>query len=596
MAHSRKISLFYINRKHLQFLEAKGLTSLQNRSWRKKQVKTAALKRLLSAAEGLSATKDTLRSSYAQHEIPSDPPYSHDKEELISYFDELFSYAIKRMKLDFKSIDSRSRLVLNLMPFSFPKSVADKIIQGLQRALKDNPIKSRDPLNIIFMTRNSFSFTESMHYQKVVSLKTFSVKFTIIDYRGYSCVNVSKTHRILQRSLFRDVIPLSEDDFYRKLIYGTNSLIGHYLLPNSHVRTHYDLKDFLREDDVFEYILNQIAGIIADYSNVIVVYTGLEYVALDTLVSQLSRFTDNISRYLTRSMLLNYTDIKTADGVLILTDIVNSGCTLTKVVKEIRSLRGLEGGLECYAIAAMLNSPPSIDGLPYKIAARIRREFYHPNVDSCPLCKIKQPEIKVLSLKDFKVHNRQLTPYDFWEIVGDCNALKRAGPDSSGRILAYRIETEKIIRFYGEWLKNVIKAEYSATYSKRLPTKLLSVREPGGEAFARLIQVALNLDVSVTTSVQRNSLERLMTPSVLVENMNLFQGHSVLIVDDGINEGGTIRMLTNFCKRHGVDPMGVFVFDNRLEDKEQENLRTYMRRVPILELYRWPTRIRKLSQ
>jgi adenine/guanine phosphoribosyltransferase-like PRPP-binding protein len=482
-----------------------------------------------------------------------------------------------------------AHLVVNLMPFSFPSSVADKIIKGLRKCLESTPASRKAGVHITFLVRNAFVFQGSHFYQDTVEDPSYSVRFSLIDYRGYSCEGVSPVRKPVPRGTFHNVLAGDYDWFYRQLVYGTNAYIGHFVLPNSHVRTHYDLTDFVREDSVFEYLYQKINDVVGERSNVVVVFHGIERVALQRLGSQLVRHSNRFADAMDFQGELRVEDLSGADAVLVLTDIVNTGRSLREVYEKVCALRGSKEGVICYSVISMQNTASQVK---FSSAAQVRRDFYAKDAGKCTLCQLGQPATEVVKAEDFRVvQPAQLTPYDFWEMVYDCKAMRRKEAEQTGRILAYRVETTEIIERYSHWLKTVLKERFDSALPKRVPTKILTVRERGGVAFSGLVCRALGLSTKVVLPVTRAELERLMLPNGQPAEPGLLAQERVLLVDDGINEGNTLRMLSNYCTKHGADPIGVAVLDSRLGEEEMQKLRYYIGRGPIVCLYQWPGKI-----
>jgi adenine/guanine phosphoribosyltransferase-like PRPP-binding protein len=403
---------------------------------------------------------------------------------------------------------------------------------------------------------------------------------------------MSQVRKPIGRELFHNMLVGNDKWFYRQLVYGTNAFIGHFIMPNSHVRTHYDLTEFVREDGIYEFLYRRIDETIGMRSNVIVVYHGIERVALQRLSSQLVRHSERFTDAIEFQGKIRPEDVMGADAVLILTDIVNTGRSVKEVYDKICALRESKEDVFCYSVIAMENSPEAGLGMEILAAARIQRKYYETDKKKCLLCQLAQPSTEVHKAEDFRVvHPDQLTPYDFWEMVFDCRALKRKEQEHTGRILAYRVETKDIIERYRHWLKNVLKYKLESAMPRRVPTKILTIREKGGVAFSALVCLALGLNTKVIMPVGRDELHRLMLPSAQTSEPGLLAQERVLLVDDGINEGNTIRMLSNYCTKHGADPIGVAVLDSRLGESELKRLRAYMGRAPIVYLYAWPGKV-----
>lgn len=594
---SSQIIVLHIPLEHIEFVSRKGLSPLQINSWRKELLSKSALKKLILANENSSPSRFRLKNISVTIQLPKE---DNSNNELVKYFWDFFSFSFNKGIAEVKSAKiSELRFVINLMPFSFPTSISDKIIKGLRKYLENEPKHKMKRLHLTFLTKNSLSFQDSLFYKDTINNKgKYNVTFHLIDYRGYSCEDISRTRKPISRELFKKSLvnihrkQTEEEWFYSRLIYETNTYIGHFLLPNSHVRTHYDLKDFVREDNIFEYLYSAITKIITGFSNVLLIYDGIESTALQRLSSQLQQHCDHINAIADFQRGVHRKDLASADAIIILTDIVNTGRSLKSAYDYICSMQGKKVNVICFSIIAMQNSPEDKCDISFLTASRVRREYYKNDPKQCVLCLLEQPSIEVRQAKDFEVvHPRQLTPFDFWEMVYDTKAMKQKEMEITGRILSYRVESVQIIKRYGNWLRNVINKKYLLSLPNRFPTKVLTVKEQGGIAFSNLICDALNISHTAVMPILREELRRLAMPNSRAENPGLLAQDRVLLADDGINEGNTIRQLANYCNKYGADPIGVVVLDNRLEEQDFQKLRTKLGRVPIIFLYGWPGKV-----
>jgi hypothetical protein len=62
-----------------------------------------------------------------------------------------------------------------------------------------------------------------------------------------------------------------------------------------------------------------------------------------------------------------------------------------------------------------------------------------------------------------------------------------------------------------------------------------------------------------------------------------------LIVDDGVNFGGTARKLHKFVEKNLESVLGMLVLDSRLKYTQLEKLQIESPRHPFLALYTWPS-------
>jgi hypothetical protein len=580
---------YHFNQYHSNnYLAKPGVVSIQNNSWLKESLSKKALRKLVLA--GLKRHIDSESQDYSNIVSCNLPPNQSAHNSLEAYFQNFFEWIAKDILKKQRRKINTNIVAINCMPFALTKSIAHKILYCLYIQLQKNKHLNRPGTFFVFLSQNTESFLECKISPRFETAQDILTKIALIDYRGYSYIGSSPQKHHLPRELYYDVLKLDDRAIYNKLIFDTNNYIGHFKLDGAHVRTHYDLTDFVRHNDVQEKILSQVNGLIKDFNYVWVIYAGIEDGALTGICSSIE---SHISSPLCESFPVYGIDKrlheKPPESILLLTDIVCSGDTLRRIIKVIRNIdRPTPLKIIPYTIICMENScgdnrPKTIEGIPLNALAEIKREYYVPDNNLCKLCKVNQPGKRVSSVSDFQVINDHFTPYDFWEIVHDCQAFRVREKESTGRQLEVRVETSKIFERYKHWLHNIIIARYRNVFGDLKPSLILTVNEEGGVAFSELICGALYLETNIIKVVDRVMLE---SPSTPCKNVG---GKSILLVDDGLNCGDTMKLLISHCRMcYGEQPMGVFVFDSRLEESQEENLKVGMGPVPIMCLYRWP--------
>ena len=583
---------------HIDFVKRKGLTPVQIESWKKTFLNKVPLKELLLCHESIQSKHSRVKNIYVSKylAIPTDEQNAL-YQYFVNYFEWIFGYIKKKKKENDSFFNKEYRIVINLFPFTFCSSVADKIIRGLRLVVEKNSELLSSKHHIQILTRNSNSFKSSHFYKDTIENEKYSISFSLVDYKGFRTENLSNTNKLISRDYFYKTIKIDDQSFYNKLIYETNSYIGHFVLEDSHIRTHYDLKDFIRKDVVFERLYDSISNLLINYSNILILHTGIEDVALQNLCTQLSRYNESISMYLnahnnsSETYLSEY--LAGIDCILILTDIVNSGTTIEKTHSSLINLIEDKIPIIFFSVITMANSSSKFE---IHESVKIKRDYYKPNPLECDLCKLGQPPIKINIVDDFKqIPNQQLTPFDFWEIVNDSKAFKEKETDNQGRLFAFRIDTFEVIKRYRCWLSNVIKSKYKKELSNRKPTAILTVDEKGGRAFAELVCDSLDLDKDIIIAIKREQLRKEIISSSIDSNSTIFSGKRVLLVDDGINDGGTIKMLSDYCIKNSTDPIAIFVLDSRLTAEQYHKLRNSIGRIPIISLYRWAGKVIRYS-
>jgi orotate phosphoribosyltransferase-like protein len=488
-------------------------------------------------------------------------------------------------------------LLLNLLPLYLGPTQLDKIAGALY-----DPSHPPVPLrHFVFLLRNVDWLIRSSTFQAVIAAGRLRAETLAIDLRSYGMrVSMGGHTESFQtsREPFRKILRTDDRSVYSALIYGTNSYIGHFALDHAHARTHYDLTEYVKRDNIWEYLLYNFIKQLGESQRVIILGVGMEAAVVYRLGEQLQTLLpDQVQdfRFVSGRNPADVIRAKLASSVdryVILTDIVNTGMTLKPWVEEINRLNGL-GKIMIFAVARMRNSPHSLCGVAVDCGVVIKRDYYPSDPRKCRLCLVGQPKIRVRSVEDFwTVLPEQLTPFDFWEIVTDAKALKHRELDHQGRVLNYRIDTKELLRRYGSWLGNIIGAKFKTRIPNMRPNIVCSVAEPPGRSFAEL--VSRTLEVEEVVFVERKDLARVTTNAGLPEDIkNPFEGsanpRNVLIVDDGINYGETIHSLIAFCRAAGATPIGAMVLDSRLAPARVKRIQESMFGRPLIALYEWPS-------
>jgi adenine/guanine phosphoribosyltransferase-like PRPP-binding protein len=243
----------------------------------------------------------------------------------------------------------------------------------------------------------------------------------------------------------------------------------------------------------------------------------------------------------------------------------------------------------------MQNSPKTVADVALSAGLTIRRDFYGNKPEECPLCQLMQPLTQVRKVEDFRrVDSSQLTPLDFWEIVKDAKAFIRNERDLQGRHFAFRVDTVSAVKRYKRWLRNVVEQRYAAVWGKTKPDVICTVAETSGVTFAELAAEAIG--VKRMEKIPRELLRRVTPGGLSMDDTSVYlgRGDRVLLADDGMNFGNTMRMLIGFCVASGAVPLGAMVLDNRLDEVQTEAVRKPMGSGPLVALYSWPSRTKRL--
>lgn len=564
-----------------------GLARSQALSWSPENRNDSGVRKLL---EIISAKWDV------EIEIKNEGiELSEPVQSIADCFSQFFEAAFRRLTSDPSKIEKPILYGFNLMPFHLGATFVDKLGRSLYAALLKSPNSKNIPL--IFLTRNIDWFVKSQIFREFINLKLIDNPVSVADFRGYGVLispNKDDLPMEIPRDVFQEILRFKKGRLYNTLIYQTNSFIGHFALENSHIRTHYDLYEFVGRDDVSEHLNHIVHKMIEGHDRVSVIGVGLEYRTVSQLGYQFcQQNSPKIRRFeaqFPEKILDNeiQTWCEDSDCILVLTDIVNSGKTLMKVVSRLRSLNYKRIPIKVFSVLCMSNSPSSIYDIPLISAIKIRREYYEPSEEKCPLCRVRQPLHTVKTVDDFSyVNSDQLTPLDFWELAHEAKAFSKKGIDPQGRQFLYRIDTLPFFENYRKWICNVIRWKFNVTWPGIRPDVIFTIKGEPGERFAELVIQALSMSYISIVSAARSDLQRATPSGLPMENPLKERGKNVLIVDDGMNRGATMLLLIQFCRAAEARPIGGMVFDNRLPKEEVESLENKMGGQKIISLYNW---------
>lgn len=514
------------------------------------------------------------------------------KDSLAEYFS-AWGERLQSAMTDIAAVGGRACVVVNLMPFYLSRTRVDHIVRGLlltKEGWYTNTLES-----LVFLTRNFDWFGKSVELINNFLPGIKDNALAIIDIRQYAGISNSgrlEVFSLPSRNDFRAILDVNKDSVYESLVFGTNVHLGHFVLKRSHVRTHYDLYNFIKRDAAWEFLVTILTSLVVNPSGLMVIGVGLEKNAIDLLVEHIrAHFDEHTSiayEYVTSRNMANVTRELPGDyrSILVVTDILNTGETLRQVLKALRSAGIPRQSTAIFAMAKMANTVAEFDAGRTEIGVTIKRNYYEPA--SCPLCALLQPSTRVRLGDEFQhIHDFQLTPFDFWEIVTDAKALIKGGLDTQGRPFKYRVDTTRVIKRYEQWLTNVVRERCRRLSVSAKPSVVCTVDEPAGREFARLVAKCFsNIPV---VAVSRSILDRI-TPSGDLPSDCLKLGFGpatqVILADDGINYGDTMRRLLQLCRHSHSIVLGGIVFVNRLGGERLSALQGQMMS-NLLWLYDW---------
>lgn len=505
----------------------------------------------------------------------------------------------------------------NFMPFDASNSIVDDIVRSFQKTLIE--VKSRGDLDLrrlsfVFLIRDSTWFTKSEYFPKdfLSQQEVMARAIAIIDhprnliiYEWGSARKLElKAQERIPQPVFASILGSREKkNLDKPLHYSTNRNIGHFILSHSsgaHVRTHYDLSEYVKNHTVKEGIVSEFFEFVAGFKRIKLVLLGLEGGALQSLRESLCSNRDPKSIHLdvitwvatiyTANDILGWrTD---SDLILLLTDVVITGATVQDVLVTLREQVGTDFPIKVFCVVKLKNSSVAdVEKGDFKSFATINRDFYMDE-QTCPMCLLGQPPKEVSGIEDFKSPGEeQPTPLDFWETVADCGALVPGKDYPSGGKLHFRVNTALMVKNYRRWLENLVRSKFLATWKESWLGSIITVDEDYGRDFAYLVQDALISKADDVILIPRDVLGRTATPR-LVLNSRLTELNKsvqlVLIVDDGMNKGGTMNQLIDFCLGWKLNVIGALVLDSRLTPEEHQRKAQRLGNKPIVALYTWP--------
>ena len=606
-------------RNHLSDLKALrdiGLKPSQLDSWKLNNRSLEGFVDLIERAGLIDLARN--ERIYARFSDLSSIDTMREHTDIEQYFAENMARTIDKMGLsDYNPPDIPDLIAFNLMPFYLRAADANRLARGISEVLAT--VDKIGNLPFVFIIRDLSSFSNLKIFKDLVEINKGPDLVSAIDFFGHQVLYQKKyqgdvktcviTRHKIDAAGAREKILVHDDDSLRKaLIYNTNINIGHFDVGSCHVRTHYDLEDFIQFDNVFESIYKQFCNFIDGYKNISILATGLESEALITLGNRfVYRNNDEIKyrppenkkinwiSHLSKQELLKQKDtiissFENSDLLIILSDILNTGKTVdefSEIIESYEKERTTKHKLDIkpFSILKMLNSPKEVYS-----CVHIPRPYFEKS--DCPLCFLDQPKVIISEdnwKEDFRsVNQDQLTPLDYWEMVEDCKALVREKPDSNGKIIFHRVDTLKMMGRYRLWIKMYIRLKYKEEWGDTSISALITTDEPYGIEFCNLVKDALNFNKYRTIKIPREVIADI-DPLPMDLSKSLEEVHSEdilsLIIDDGINSGGTIKKIYSLLTDFDITPIGAFVIDSRIDSK---TLKCGETDLLFHSLYNWP--------
>lgn len=515
------------------------------------------------------------------------------------------------MLLDTRGLRNKDVVIgLNLLNYDVSDKHIDQISSAIHGHLRGNPALNKRGNALVFMLR-SLEEIAPEDIDDVPKLFGGFVKwpnrqleiraFGYEERKDYQIEQIKAsgflTRTRIESKYMLEALNPSRESVAEELIFRTNMQIGHFVLTNSHIRTHYSIGEFIQRDFVKEFFFHELSDLVKNNvkdkqkETVCLVVVGVDEGALMDIASSFKSMNTKVNCVLSCKNIDNdksIAKIRNSKAVLVLTDIVNTGNAINACVGQIRGICGDHAkALMLYSIARMENTPDRVGGLSLESLVTVKRPFYA--AETCPLCKVEQPvpghSGSVVSAEGFIHSSHQLTPFDFWEIVGERDALffSCEGEDVKVRVSTTESKTKKygLINRYQKWFMGLVRDKLAAigVVSGEIDL-IVTVDEPSGRQFSEIVAKALNLSSKNIDCVPRGYHGTIQ--------VNEGSKPRVLLVDDGINTGSTFKELKKYCESKCEIVAGI-VLDNRLNDGELEDVRYNcgLEEKTVVALYHW---------
>lgn len=478
----------------------------------------------------------------------------------------------------------------NLLGFDVQDKHIDQISLAVIDYLKASPSLNQHGNTLIFMLRSLKEITPEdtddvpLNFRKLIEQADRRIGIRVFGYEERKRYLVDRItspgyleRKRVEPGILFEALNATSKTVEEELIFRTNMQIGHFVLASSHIRTHYSIGEFIQRDFVKEYFFHELFSVFRDYQkkkNCIIV-AGIEETSLYRVASDFARMSEKTIDIISNSSLDSESNrLSNCDTILILSDIVNTGNTIGECVDKVYELLGKEGKtIKLYAIARMTNTPEKIRNQRLKCLVDIKRPFYE-SASKCPLCKVDQPYPNngspITSLDGFKHTAEQLTPFDFWEIVDERSALFFVDIDEKNELRVSTTQSKKkkhgIANRYQKWFQTLVSRELSLSgWVNGSIDLIVTIDAPSGEQFSAIVARALHLNETNILRIARGDDRPF---PLLPKGKGKYQ---VLLVDDGINSGDTIKFLAKFCG-DVCRIIGGIVFDSRLSQSELKDI------------------------
>ncbi len=375
---------------------------------------------------------------------------------------------------------------------------------------------------------------------------------------------------------------LSDKEFRSLLLRKAGRHLGHFVTPSdTHIRTHYDILETVRDERGFDYILNKAKEFNSPNCFNLIIGFGLGTEGLIRLCGELSNNLEVPHEFYRNNNKANIGEriSKGSDTILLVTDVVLKGNSAKEVSENIEQLGGCLVGV--LSVVGLKESPPTINSnLPITYCVKLNRSFYEKK-DDCPICLYSEIDIvKPKSEKDFsKALTREIEFYDFWELVYETNALQighNTSPNKNNHYLM-RINTAKLLASYSDFVGAVLSQKIIASLGNDSVEVIACPNEQGALYLAYEIAAQLGVRSELVIAVERNDFEKCPpggSRDIIPKSFTkIFDKKNVLCVDDGINSLHTYMHHSNFIRTAGGEVLGYAVFLNATNQTNAKKIR-----------------------
>jgi adenine/guanine phosphoribosyltransferase-like PRPP-binding protein len=468
----------------------------------------------------------------------------------------------------------------------------DRFLAEIADTLINIPLYKKNTTVVILTSIESFSQLDIVKRHKK-NLHACPGELIIVDMRGMARKVSNKQQSYDIQKYIKSLEITNEDDFRKLALRKCKKSYGHFVLSEgAHVRTH-DKKGF-------NYLLRRVRTIKEKTEFQYLLGFGLGTTALQDLIMALSselKIKGDIIEHDTEPRI--YDNIQRAwKRVMLITDLINTGDSLKRYVEELEVQGASVVG--CFSVLGLHNSASKLEekNILIEYGATLKRSYYEGE-SRCDLCNAHYPRTNVTSEKEFYPDTSiNPLPYDFWELVHECNALEIGHQVGKGDNHYHMyINTEKILAKYGSWIAYVLYKQLKNKLQRDESLKdvnylVMPDEKAAGILSTKIQAIVRNNQLRVIALSQEDYISTVpygISPD-LRKNYRYLEKARVLIIDDGINTHKTFTGIVNLLNSLEAKIQGFAVFLNRLpiEEYGKDYISFQDIKIPFYYFYHWP--------